>query len=145
MSTEISGKRNMAPGAGDELNLIHKGKNYGWPVVTYGANYTQATWPLNARQGKHEGYERPLYAWVPSIGISAIASIKSPLFHLWKDDLLVSSLADKALWRVRVEQGRIIFAERIPIGERIRDVIEDPSGRLISGQRRRSSPQPKPQ
>ena len=119
------------PRGGDELNQIRKGKNYGWPLVTYGANYTQAIWPLNASQGKHEGYERPLYVWVPSIGISAIASIKGPLFKLWKDDLLVSSLADKALWRVRVEQGRIVFAERILVGERIRDVMEDPSGRLI--------------
>ena len=119
------------PRGGDELNLIRKGKNYGWPIVTYGADYAQASWPLNASQGQHVGYERPLYAWVPSIGISAIASIKGPLFKLWKHDLLASSLADKSLWRIRVEEGRIIFAERIPIGERIRDVIEDASGRLI--------------
>ena len=119
------------PKGGDELNLILKGKNYGWPLVTYGTDYTQPIWPLNAKQGRHEGFEPPVYAWIPSIGISAVVSVRGRLLKIWKDDLLVSSLADKSLWRVRVDKGRTIFAERIPIGERIRDIMEDANGRLI--------------
>lgn len=119
------------PKGGDELNLILKGANYGWPLVTYGTNYTQPIWPLNTKQGRHEGFELPIYAWVPSIGISAVVSVQGGLFKVWKDDLLVASLANKAIWRVRVEKGRTIFAERIHIGERIRDIIEDTDGRLI--------------
>ena len=119
------------PKGGDELNLIDQGKNYGWPLVTYGTNYTEPSWPLNAKQGGHEGYERPVFAWLPSIGISAVINMQGPLFKIWKDDLLVSSLVDRSIWRVRVDQGRAIFTERIEIGERIRDFVEDADGRLI--------------
>jgi cytochrome c2 len=119
------------PKGGDELNIILKDKNYGWPLVTYGTAYTQPIWPLNAKQGRHEGFERPVYAWIPSIGISAVVKLKGSLFKIWKDDLLVSSLADQSIWRVRVVKGRTIFAERIEIGERIRDILEDANGRLI--------------
>jgi glucose/arabinose dehydrogenase/cytochrome c2 len=119
------------PKGGDELNVISKGKNYGWPLVTYGTDYTQSVWPLNGDQGRHAGFEPPLYAWTPSIGISAIASVEGSLFKLWKDDLLVSSQKDRSIWRVRVDKGRVAYTERIDIGERIRDLMEDTNGRLI--------------
>ena len=119
------------PRGGDELNLIVKGRNYGWPIVTYGINYDQPVWPLNPHQGRHEDYEPPVYAWVPSVGISSITSVQGERFGFWKNDLLVASLGGLALWRMRPEHGRMTTIERIEIGERIRDVIEDDEGRLI--------------
>ena len=77
---------------GDELNLIVEGNNYGYPLVTYGTQYEALTWPLNPRQGRHDSYEKPIYAWVPSIGISEMIAIEGDAFPYWKGDLLVSSL-----------------------------------------------------
>ena len=119
------------PKGGDELNLILQGKNYGWPLVTYGNDYYLPSWPLNSRQNQHDGYEPPIFAWIPSIGISALVHVKGSLFKIWKDDLLAAALGDKSIWRLRIESGRVVFAERIAIHERIRDILEDSNGRLI--------------
>ena len=120
------------PKGGDELNMVLQGKNYGWPMVTLGTDYSSSSmWPLNASQNRHEGFEPPVYAWIPSIGISAITGVQGKLFKIWKDDLLVSSLKDKSIWRVRLDKGRVTFTERIEIGERIRDIMEDADGRLV--------------
>src|SRR5688572_16514718 len=106
----------QGPQGGDELNIISAGKNYGWPLVTYGTDYGQFTWPLSSQQGRHEGFEPPVYAWIPSIAVSALTDIRGILFKSWKDDLLVSSLKDRALWRVRVDQQKVVFTERIDVG-----------------------------
>jgi aldose sugar dehydrogenase len=119
------------PQGGDELNLLVKGKNYGWPIVTYGTNYGRSIWPLNPRQGRHDGFEPPMYAWVPSVGVSSLTGVRGNLLGRWKGDLLVASLAGTSLWRVRVERGRVISTEKIGIGSRVRDVIEGEDGRLI--------------
>jgi cytochrome c2 len=119
------------PKGGDELNLLVKGKNYGWPIVTYGTNYDATVWPLNPRQGRHDGFEAPLFAWVPSVGVSAVTGFRKNLFDRWKGDVLVASLAGKSIWRVRTDRGRVVTTERIEIGDRVRDLIEDEDGRLI--------------
>ena len=119
------------PKGGDELNLLVKDRNYGWPIVTYGTNYDAMPWPLNPHPGRHDGFEAPVYAWVPSVGLSSITSVRKKLFDRWKGDLLVASLGGMSIWRVRTDRGRVVTAERIEIGERIRDLIEDEEGRLI--------------
>jgi cytochrome c2 len=119
------------PNGGDELNTISKGKNYGWPLVTYGTDHTRAGWPFNPQQGRHDGFELPVYAWIPSIGVSSLIGMRGELFKKWESDLLVSSLTNRTIYRVRVEQERVTFTERIEIGWRIRDLIEDKNGRLI--------------
>jgi cytochrome c2 len=119
------------PKGGDELNLLVKGKNYGWPIVTYGTNYYASVWPLNPQQGRHDGFEPPVYAWVPSVGVSSLTGIRGNLFGRWKGDLLVASLVGTSLWRMRVERGSVVSTEKIEIGSRVRDVIEGEDGRLI--------------
>lgn len=119
------------PRGGDELNFIQQGKNYGWPIVTYGTDYARQSWPFNPTQGTHLDYERPIYAFVPSVGISQLAGIQSPLFPLWQGDLLISSLKAETLWRTRIRDGRLVFAETIPISQRIRDLTLSPDGRIV--------------
>jgi glucose/arabinose dehydrogenase len=110
------------PRGGDELNLHREGANYGWPAVTYGTAYSAFTWPLSPQQGRHEGYERPIYSWVPSVGISQLVHLESADFGRWQGDLLITSLKGHTLYRTRVEEGRVIFAEPIHLGHRLRDI-----------------------
>ena len=63
------------PQGGDEINLVRAGANFGWPFVTYGTDYNHDEWPLSSVQGSHEDYTLPLFAWVPSIGISNLIQI----------------------------------------------------------------------
>jgi cytochrome c2 len=119
------------PEGGDELNRLVDGANYGWPFVTYGTDYGASHWPLSHSQGEHEGYEKPVYAWVPSIGISNLIQINGGPFSMWQGDFLVASLKGQSLYRVRVRDGRAVFAEPIWIGERIRDLEQGADGRIM--------------
>jgi VCBS repeat-containing protein len=119
------------PKGGDELNLLTRGGNYGWPTVTYGTDYDAMTWPLSDAQGSHAGYLRPFFAWVPSIGISNLIGVEKSLFDLWQGDLLVASLGWKKLYRLRLRDGRVMFSEPIHIGQRIRDLAELDDGTIV--------------
>jgi cytochrome c2 len=119
------------PQGGDELNLIVRGANYGWPLVTYGTDYGSAAWPLSRVQGRHDGYQQPTFVWTPSIGVSNLIRIEQDRFPVWKGDLMVSSLHGHSLFRIRLLDQRVVFAEPIEIGERIRDILEGHDGRLI--------------
>ncbi len=119
------------PQGGDELNRIVPGANYGWPLETYGTEYGAYVWPLSDEQGRHERYVAPVYAWVPSIGVSNLIGVEKGAFPAWKGDLLVSSLVDETLHRIRFQDGRPVFVEPIPIGKRIRDILEGHDGRII--------------
>jgi cytochrome c2 len=119
------------PRGGDELNLLTEGRNYGSPYVTYGTQYEMLTWPYSTLQGRHEGFEKPLFAWVPSIGISEVVVAGARIFPWWAGDLLVTSLGAQTLYRVRVEEGRVILVEPIFVAHRIRDIAELASGALV--------------
>jgi len=116
------------PQGGDELNIIESGKNYGWPVITYGRDYTGAlVSPFTARPGM----EQPVVYWTPSIAPSGLAVYRGDKFPAWNGDLLVGALAFKHLRRVHLdERGHVVSQEQLltKLGERIRDVRVSPDG-----------------
>ena len=121
------------PQGGDELNVIERGANYGWPLVTYGVDYGSQEWPLSLDQGNHTGFKRPFAAWVPSIAVSNLIAVEGDGFPLWKGDLLVASYK-RSLRRLRIREGRVIYQEPIVLlkrNGRIRDLMEDREGRLV--------------
>jgi cytochrome c2 len=130
-STGIIWETEHGPQGGDELNILSKGADYGWPLATYGTDYGSAVWPLNPHQGHHDGFVPPVFAWVPSIGISNLLRLQGAAFPSWKDDLLVTSLHARTVFRMHIEQNRPVFAEPIEVGDRIRDIVEGADGQIV--------------
>lgn len=119
------------PQGGDELNRIVQGANYGWPYATFGTDYGSFSWPLNKPEAEQEGYRAPVFAWVPSIGISNLVAVEHQLFSQWRGDLLIATLKEMTLFRARVREGEVKYVEPIVIGSRIRDLIEGHDGSVI--------------
>ncbi len=120
------------PQAGDELNLLEPGGNYGWPHVTYGVDYGRKV-PSATEYGKvgaHDGFVTPVFAWVPAIATSAIVVNDERSFPLWRDDLLVASLKARSIFRIRRLGERVQYVERIETGSNIRDMAWMSDGRL---------------
>lgn len=118
------------PMGGDELNLLRMGGNYGWPYQTHGTDYFSVVWPM-ADSAPDIPFVSPVYAWVPSIGISELVAVTDTAFQPWIGDLLVGSLGREQLWRLRLEEEWVVYAEPIPIGERIRDILASGSGTFV--------------
>ncbi len=110
------------PQGGDEINVMRAGRNYGWPVITYGVNYGIGT---RIGEGTHKpGMEQPLYKWVPSIAPSGMAFYEGDKFPGWRGNLLVGALKDQMLVRLELDGEKVSKEERLiknAIG-RIRDV-----------------------
>jgi len=121
------------PQGGDEVNIVRRGANYGWPRVTYGMRYANrpVNWPLDPAPGRHDGYERPYYAFVPSPALSNLIEPDAREFPNWRDDLIVASLKDYTLFVLRRDGDHVVFVEPIRIdGVRIRDLISLSDGRI---------------
>ena len=117
------------PRGGDELNLIVEGANYGWPEVSLGVDYALGYWPNAARQGRHERYRPPAFAWVPSIATSQLIQVRN-FADEWDGDLLLGGLATKSLYRIRLEGDTVQYVEPIAIGNRVRDIVQDDRGTI---------------
>lgn len=116
------------PRGGDETNLIEKGKNYGWPVITYGMNYDGQ--PISALTHK-EGMEQPRHYWVPSIAVCGIDFYQGDVFPKWKNNLMVGGLASQELRRLVIENNKVVKDEILMKNQgRIRDVASGPDGHL---------------
>ncbi len=116
------------PQGGDEINIIRPGRNYGWPVITYGVNYFFGT---QIGEGTHKpGMEQPLYYWVPSIAPSGMTFYTGDKFPLWRGNLLVGALKDQMLVRLSLKDEKVVNEERMLKNQlgRIRDVKQGPDG-----------------
>ena len=116
------------PQGGDEVNVMRAGRNYGWPVITYGVNYGIGT---RIGEGTHKpGMEQPLHKWVPSIAPSGMAFYVGDRFPGWRGNILVGALRSEMLVRLELQGEKIVREERMLKGVlgRIRDVRVGPDG-----------------
>lgn len=116
------------PRGGDEINMIEKGKNYGWPIISYGINYNGTTFTTDLEKA---GMEQPDLYWVPSIAPCGSTFVSGDLFPGWKGNLLVGSLRYHYINRCIMENGEIVGEEKLleNIG-RVRAVEESPDGHI---------------
>ncbi len=114
------------PQGGDEINIIKKGANYGWPLITYGINYSGT--PITDKT-EMEGMEQPIHYWDPSIAPSGMTFVTSDKYPTWKGNLLVGSLSFQYLERLGIEGDKVVYREKLmeDIG-RVRNVRQGPDG-----------------
>lgn len=117
----------MGPRGGDEVNIIHKGKNYGWPVITYGREY----WGPKIGDTKKEGMEQPIVYWVPSISPSGMTIYTGNAFPAWKNNAFLANLSGQHLRRLVIKDNKIVQQEELIAGTaRFRNVRTGPDGFL---------------
>ncbi len=120
------------PRGGDELNLIKKGANYGWPIISHGIDYPGP--PMGDAAVAKSGMEQPVYYWSPSVGPSGLAFYKGSLFPQWKNSVFVGTLRGNSLERLTLENGKVVNEEPLltEVKMRIRDVRVGPDGAVYA-------------
>jgi glucose/arabinose dehydrogenase len=119
------------PQGGDELNIVRAGRNYGWPLLTYGRNYGSGT--RIGDEGPREGFEQPLRHWLPvSVAPSGMSFVTTDRYPGWKGSLLIGTLRSQQLIRLSLDGNRVTREHRLleRLSHRIRDVREAPDGRI---------------
>lgn len=119
------------PRGGDEINILQKGKNYGWPIITYGINYvgTKIT-----DETARPGMEQPIHQWTPSIAPCGMTFVSSDKYPEWQGNLLVGSLAFQYLERLVIEDDTVVYREKLLEGMgRLRNVEQGPDGYIYVG------------
>ncbi len=122
----------MGPRGGDEINLIKPGKNYGWPAITYGIEYSGQAISGGATQ--KEGMEQPVYYWDPVLSPSGMAFYTSNAIPEWQNNLFIGGLNSKHIARIVLKDNKVIGEERLLTGEnqRFRDVGDGKDGALYA-------------
>lgn len=137
----------MGPRGGDELNLVERGKDYGWPTIGYGEEYSGE--PIH-RTSQAPGMEQPIYYWDPVISPGALSIYTGKLFPEWQGNFFIAGLSSKALIRLVLERDRVVGEERLLTDRaaRMREVVQGPDGALYvltdgdEGQLLKLSPEP---
>jgi glucose/arabinose dehydrogenase len=121
------------PLGGDELNIIHRGANYGWPVISYGWQYDGG--PIGKGIIKQEGMEQPIWVWTPGIAPSGFMIYTGSKFPQWRGSFFIGAMAGRHLNRIVVEAGRVVMEERLMNRQagRVRLVAQSPDGYIYIG------------
>ena len=119
----------MGPRGGDELNLVQRGKDYGWPTIGYGEEYSGR--PIH-RTTQAPGMEQPVYYWDPVIAPSGMTIYSGSLFPEWRGNFLIGGLVSRVLVRLVLRDDRVVGEERLlsDLNARIREVAQGPEGAL---------------
>ena len=115
----------MGPRGGDELNLPERGRNYGWPIVSWGTHYNGEAIP---HPPTHPEFADAIKQWTPVISPSGMIFYTGNIFPEWRGNLLIGSLTQQALVRLQAQGSQVVGEEIIPLGARIRDVEQGPDG-----------------
>jgi glucose/arabinose dehydrogenase len=124
----------FGPQGGDEINIARKGRNYGWPIISYGVNYGPAKAPITGGETQRPGMEQPLYYWDPVIAPSGVVLYTGSLFPAWKGSLLIAGMSPQGLpggniTRVTVKNERVVGEERLDLPPTFwRDIRQGPDG-----------------
>ncbi len=118
------------PRGGDEINAVAKGRNYGFPVIGYGREYSGK--PINGDKTAQDGMEQPVYFWTPDVAPAGIGFYTGKLFPAWNGDLFVATLVGRSLVRLVLNDERVVAEQRLltELNARIRGVNEGPDGAL---------------
>lgn len=129
--TGVLWENEHGPKGGDELNIIERGKNYGWPLATHGINYSGLAIP-EAKGKKAEGTIAPHHVWEKSPGLSGMAFYDGDRFKPWQHNVFIGALATQELIRLQFDGDRVVHEERLmgELNQRIRDVRQGPDGYL---------------
>jgi hypothetical protein len=123
------------PRGGDEINLITKGGNFGWPAVSYGEPYSTDYNSIYYYKKDHEkyGFIEPIYSFIPSIGVSRIIEVNNNFSEKWENNFLITSLKKRSMYRVEFDKSyrKIKYIEAIVLGKRIRDIIYSPIHKIF--------------
>lgn len=118
------------PLGGDELNLITKGANYGWPLISYGRNYNGT---IVSELTEKPGLEQPITQWTPSIAICPAEFYTGSLFPEWKNDLMIGALSHEEIRRLVIDDNRVVSQEVVMKGVgRVRDIKTGPDGAIYA-------------
>jgi len=118
------------PRGGDELNVIRSGRNYGYPIISYGREYSGET--INGGLTAKKGLEQPVYFWTPDVAPSGLLIYSGNVFPEWKGDFFVGALATKRLIRLRIKNDGVVREESLLVEhcQRVRDVRQGPEGAI---------------
>ena len=119
----------FGPKGDDEINIPEAGKDYGWPVVSWGSNYDDTPIP---DPPSHPEFADAVAHWNPVISPSGVAFYTADAIFGWKGNLLLSGLSSQAIIRLTLEDETVTGEERIPMGTRIRDVVQGPDGAVYA-------------